>query len=170
MNRRSGLIAAGAIVLGSVLMLSLAWGLQHAALTRPDVVGNTAPQLAIQTLEGSQVRLAELRGKPVVLDFWASWCVSCAEDLPVLSGAAASHPGIAFVGADMQDTAGAVRAFEQRHPHAYPVGQIVDGDYQAYGVSAPPVTFFIDAHGVVVASFAGPLDPQTIDHYLGLIA
>jgi cytochrome c biogenesis protein CcmG/thiol:disulfide interchange protein DsbE len=169
-NRRSGIIAAGAIVLGSVLMLSLAWGLQHAALTRPAVIGNSAPTLAIQTLDGNRVQVSDLRGKPVVLDFWASWCVSCAEDLPVLSGASAGHPGIAFVGADMQDTAGAVRDFETRHPHPYPVGQIVDGDYQAYGVSAPPVTFFIDADGVVVASFAGPLDAQTIDHYLGLIA
>jgi hypothetical protein len=70
----------------------------------------------------------------------------------------------------MQDTSGAIRDFEQRHPHPYPVGQIVDGDYQSYGVSAPPVTFFIDAQGAVVASFAGPLDAQTIDHYLGLIA
>jgi hypothetical protein len=70
----------------------------------------------------------------------------------------------------MQDTTGAMQAFEQRHPHPYPVGQIVDGDYQAYGVVAPPVTFFIDAQGVVVASFAGPLDAQTIDHYMGLIS
>jgi cytochrome c biogenesis protein CcmG, thiol:disulfide interchange protein DsbE len=164
------LIAAGAIVLGSVLMLSLAWGLQHAAMARPALIGNTAPKLAIQALDGSQVRVSDLRGKPVVLDFWASWCVSCAEDLPVLSSASSAHPGVAFVGAAMQDSAGSLRVFEQRHPHPYPVGQIVDGDYQAYGVSAPPVTFFIDAHGVVVASFAGPLDAQTIDHYLGLIA
>lgn len=164
------MIAAWAIALGAVLMLSLAWGLQHAAMTRPALIGNTAPRLAIQTIDGGQVRVWELRGKPVVLDFWASWCVSCAEDLPVLAGASTAHPGITFVGADMQDTTGAVRDFEQRHPHPYPVGQIVTGDYQAYGVFAPPVTFFIDAQGVVVASFAGPLDAQTIDHYLGLIA
>lgn len=169
MSRRSGWIAAGAIVLGSALMLSLAWGLQHAAMTRPAVIGNIAPQLAIQTLDGAQVRVSELRGKPVVLDFWASWCVSCAEDLPVLSSASSSHPAVAFVGAAMQDTTGAVLTFEQRHPHPYPVGEIVGGDYKAYGVFAPPVTFFIDAQGVVVASFAGPLDAQTIDHYLGLI-
>jgi cytochrome c biogenesis protein CcmG, thiol:disulfide interchange protein DsbE len=164
------LIAVGAIVLGSVLMLSLAWGLQHAALNRPAVIGNTAPRLAIQTLDGSQVQVWALRGKPVVLDFWASWCVSCAEDLPILSGAAAAHPGIAFVGADMQDTTDAVQTFEQRHAHPYPVGQIVTGDYQSYGVAAPPTSLFINAQGVVVASFAGPLDAQTIDHYLGLIA
>jgi cytochrome c biogenesis protein CcmG, thiol:disulfide interchange protein DsbE len=163
------LIAAGAIVLGSVLMISLAWGIQHAAMTHPAVIGNPAPKLGIQALDGSRVQLSELRGKPVVLDFWASWCVSCAEDLPVLSSASAAHPGVAFVGAAMQDTTGAMQAFEQRHPHPYPVGQIVDGDYQAYGVFAPPVTFFIDSQGVVVASFAGPLDAQTIDHYMGLI-
>lgn len=151
-------------------MLSLAWGLQHAAMTRPAVIGNSAPQLAIQTLDGSHVRVSELRGKPVVLDFWASWCVSCAEDLRVLSSASAAHPGIAFVGANIKDTAGAAQDFEQRHPHPYPVGQIVNGDYQSYGVFSPPATFFINAQGVVVASFTGPLDPQTIDHYLGLIA
>ena len=170
MNRRSGLIAAGAIVLGSVLMLSLAWGLQHAAMARPALIGNPAPRLAIQTLDGSQLHISELQGKPVVLDFWASWCVSCAEDLPVLSSAFAAHPAVAFVGAAMQDTTGSLRDFEQRHPHPYPVGQIIAGDYKDYGVFAPPVTFFIDAHGAVVASFAGPLDTRTIDHYLGLIA
>ncbi len=170
MSRKSGLVAAGAVVLGSVLMVSLAWGLQHASMSRAAVIGNAAPRLAIQTPDGNQVRVWELRGKPVVVDFWASWCVSCAEDLPVLAGASTTHPGIAFVGAAMQDTTGSVRDFEQRHPHPYPVGQIVVGDYKAFGVFAPPVTFFIDAQGLVVASFAGPLDAQTIDHYLGLIA
>ncbi|TMC73167.1 MAG: TlpA family protein disulfide reductase [Chloroflexi bacterium] len=174
MNGRSGsrraALAAGAIILGSVLMLSLAWGLQHAAMTRPTVVGNAAPRLAIETLNGGRVNVSDLRGRPVVLDFWASWCVACAEDLPTLSSASAAHPGVAFVGAAMQDTTGAVQTFEQRHPHPYPVGQIVAGDYKDYGVFAPPVTFFINSAGMVVASFSGPLDPQTIDHYLGLIA
>jgi cytochrome c biogenesis protein CcmG, thiol:disulfide interchange protein DsbE len=151
-------------------MVSLAWGLQHAAMSRPAIIGNPAPQLTIQALDGSRLGVSELRGKPLVLDFWASWCVSCAEDLPVLSGASANHPGIAFVGAAMQDTTGAMQAFEQRHPHPHPVGQIVDGGYQAYGVFAPPVTFFINSQSVVVASFAGPLDTQTIEHYMGLIA
>jgi cytochrome c biogenesis protein CcmG/thiol:disulfide interchange protein DsbE len=163
------LIAAGAIVIGSVLMLSLAWGLQHAALSRPAVIGNQAPGLAIQALDGTQLQIAALRGKPVVLDFWASWCLACAEDLPVLSRASSAHPEIAFIGAAMQDTTGAMQAFEQRHPHPYPVGQVTPADSQAYGVFAPPVTFFINAQGVVVASFAGPLDSQTINRYLELI-
>jgi thiol-disulfide isomerase/thioredoxin len=161
-------IAACAIVLGSVLVLSLAWGLQHAALTSPALLGNTAPRLAIQTLDGRQVRVWELK-KPVVVNFWASWCTTCVDELPVLSSAAAAHPGVAFVGADMQDTIGGVQGFEQRHSHPYPVGPIVAGSYQSYGVTGLPVTFFIDGQGRVVASFAGPLDSSTLGHYLGLI-
>ena len=169
MTLRRTAIAACAIVVGSVLMLSLAWGLQHAALKSPTLLGNTAPRLAIQTLDGRQVRVWELH-KPVVVNFWASWCTTCVDELPVLSSAAAAHPGVAFVGADMQDTIGGVQNFEQRHSHPYPVGPIVAGSYQSYGVIGLPVTFFIDAQGRVVASFAGPLDPPTLGHYLGLIS
>jgi hypothetical protein len=70
----------------------------------------------------------------------------------------------------MKDTAQGVKSFEQLHPHTYPVGPIVSGSYEDYGVVGPPVTIFIDVNGVVVASFAGPLDASTLDHYLRLIA
>jgi cytochrome c biogenesis protein CcmG/thiol:disulfide interchange protein DsbE len=162
-------IAASAIVLGSVLMVSLAWGMQHAATKRP-VLGSMAPQLTIQTSAGEQVRVSELRGKPVVLNFWASWCGPCVQELPVLSSAYSSHSNVAFVGANVQDTTSGELAFEQQHPHPYPVGPVVNGDYKSYGVIGLPVTFFVDASGLVTASFSGPLDAQTLDHYLGLIA
>ena len=160
-----------AIILGSALMLSLAWGLQHAAMQRPALIGNAAPQLAIKQLDGTTLQVSNLRGKPVVLDFWASWCVSCAQDLPVLAERRhARTPALRSSVRPCRTPTGSLNAFEQRHPHPYPVGQIVDGAYQSYGVVAPPVTVFIDAQGVVVASFEGPLDTPTIDHYLGLIS
>jgi cytochrome c biogenesis protein CcmG/thiol:disulfide interchange protein DsbE len=168
-NRRSAGIAAAAIVLGSVLMLSLLWGLQHAALANPPLLGKTAPRLAIEAQGGQRIGVWELQGKPVVLNFWASWCTPCIEELPILAAGAAAHPGVAFVGADNQDTAGGLASFEQRHPHPYPAGPIVEGTYQSYGVAGLPVTFFIDAQGRVVASFGGPLDAPTLEHYLALI-
>jgi cytochrome c biogenesis protein CcmG/thiol:disulfide interchange protein DsbE len=168
-NRRSALIAACAILAGSALMLSLAWGLRHAALSNPPLLGKTAPKLAIKTPTGDEVKVWELQGKPVVINFWASWCGPCVQELPVLSNASMSHPQVAFVGADNQDTSGGFNSFEQRHPHPYPTGPIVTGSYQSYGVSGLPATFFIDANGLVTASFSGPLDTATLSHYLGLI-
>jgi len=151
-------------------MLSLGWGLQHAAMTSPHLLGHPAPPLAIQPAAGGQVSVAQLQGKPVVLNFWASWCGPCAQELPVLSAARESNPQVDFVGAAMQDTSGGVEAFEKSHSHPYPVGPIVGGSYQSYGVVGPPATVFINAQGVVVASFSGPLDAPTLAHYLALIA
>lgn len=170
MTRRSAAVGAGVIIVGSLLMLSLAWGLQHAALANPPLLGKPAPHLAIQTASGDQVRVWQLQGKPVVVNFWASWCTSCVEEGGVLSDASIARPDVAFVGADNQDTADGFRSFEQRHPHPYPAGPIVAGSYQSYGVAGLPATFFIDSQGLVVASFSGPLDKPTLDHYLALIA
>ena len=159
-----------AVVLGSVLMLSLAWGMQHAALANPPLLGKTAPHLAIVTQTGQMIRVWDLQGQPVVLNFWASWCAPCVQELPVLSGGAAAHPAVSFLGADNQDTMSGFTSFEASHEHPYPAGPIIVGRYQDFGVAGLPATFFIDPRGRVAASFSGPLDKVTLDHYLALIA
>jgi cytochrome c biogenesis protein CcmG, thiol:disulfide interchange protein DsbE len=168
-TRRSAALGGVAVVLGSILVLSLAWGLRHAALANPPVLGKEAPRIAIRTPAGDEVRVWELQGRPVVLNFWASWCGSCVAEGSVLADAARTHHEIAFVGVDNQDTTPGFTTFEQRHPHPYPSGPIVAGSYQAYGVAPLPATLFLDAQGVVVASFTGPLDARTLDRYLELL-
>ena len=92
------------------------------------------------------------------------------QELPVLAEGASAHPAVAFVGADNQDTSAGFISFEASHGHPYPAGPIVEGSYQSYGVAGLPATFFIDAGGHVAASFTGPLDKVTLNHYLALIS
>ena len=170
MTSKTAGIAVGASLV-AILLLSLAWGLRHAALSNPPVLGRAAPELAIQPFhEQLPISVASLKGKPVVLNFWASWCGPCVDEAGVLAGGQASHSGVQFLGADNRDTTAAFQSFEEQHRHAYPAGPIVTGSYQSYGVAGLPTTFFIDAQGTVVASFTGPLTEHLLNHYLVLIA
>jgi cytochrome c biogenesis protein CcmG/thiol:disulfide interchange protein DsbE len=164
------LVTAGAVGLCVVVLAALAWGLGHPANRSPSVLGKAAPDLAITTSDGATVRLSQLRGKPVVLNFWASWCAPCRQEAPTLKQAFEARRGrVAFLGVDFQDSPQAARAFEQEVGFPYPVGPAVGGVPAGYAVDAPPDTFFIDSRGVVTAEFVGPLDGPAIDRYLQLV-
>jgi cytochrome c biogenesis protein CcmG/thiol:disulfide interchange protein DsbE len=154
----------------AVLLAALAWGLAHPANGAPDaVLGRPAPDLVVQRLDGGQVKLSELRGRPVVLNFWASWCAPCRQEEAALESAAQRWSGtVAFIGVDIEDSPEAARAYQEQVHYPYPVGPSASS-ISAYGVRAPPETFFIDGRGVVVARFLGPLDSSLIDRYLQLL-
>jgi len=158
--------AAGVALLFGVL----GWGLSHPALLQSaSATGRMAPDLAIQPFEGSLVALSDLRGQPVVVNFYASWCPGCRQEAAALTAAARANPGVRFLGADIQDTQDAGRAFEAEVRHGYPAGPITGGSYLRFGVTGPPETFFIDRSGRVAGHFAGPMDGPTIDLYLARI-
>jgi cytochrome c biogenesis protein CcmG/thiol:disulfide interchange protein DsbE len=155
----------------ALLLGALAWGLLHPAPpAEPGVIGRPAPNLVVAPFDGGQVNLAELRGRPVVLNFWASWCVSCRQEQAALGRAAAATAGrVAFLGVNIQDSEAAARSFLAEQPPPYPSGLPVAG-LPGYAVKSPPQTFFVDAGGRVIASHAGPLDDVTLDAYLRRMA
>jgi cytochrome c biogenesis protein CcmG/thiol:disulfide interchange protein DsbE len=172
LDGRTLAVAAGAAV-GALLLAALAWGLLHPASPGAggSVLGKPAPDLMVQRLNGSGVvRLSELRGRPVVLNFWASWCASCQQEEPTLKATAqALESRVSFLGVDFKDSTSAAQNYLAGAGYPYPIGAAVGGIPASYGVTAPPDTYFIGSDGVVVARFRGPLDRSLMDRYLGLV-
>lgn len=124
-------------------------------------IGAPAPPAEVRDLEGRPVRLADLRGKVVFLNFWATWCAPCRDEAPSLERLYASLRERGFellgVSVDAAGEADAIRAFQREFALSFPI--LVDPDkeaYRAYGATGVPETFLIDADGRLVERFIGP--------------
>jgi cytochrome c biogenesis protein CcmG, thiol:disulfide interchange protein DsbE len=131
----------------------------------PPEVGDRAPRFEAELLgrEG-RLDLAELRGRPVVINFWASWCVPCEDEAPMLREAAARYGDqIAFVGVDIRDARSEALAFVEKWDLNYQ--HVRDEDlsiYDDYGLTGQPETFFLDENGVILEHVPGPLFRDTL--------
>lgn len=127
---------------------------------RPRLVAGEAPLLQLQTFDGEQIDLAVLRGRGVVVNFWASWCEPCRIEAELFEAAwLAEHDnGITFIGVNRQDTRAAALAFLAEFGVSYPNGADDDGTWsRAFGVIGLPTTFFIDAEGQIQGVVWGPI-------------
>lgn len=116
--------------------------------------GMPAPQFALNTLEGQPMNLADLKGKAVLVNFWASWCPPCLEETPALIEAynelKAENPNIEFVGIGTNDDKANLVKFAENNKVPYVMVDDADGKVSdAYAVRGMPTTFFIDANGIV---------------------
>lgn len=117
-------------------------------------------------LNGNKLKLSDLRGKPLVLNFWASWCVSCREEAAQMEQFWQKYRDRGFIvlGVAIQDTPEAAREFAKRHGKTYPIALDVTGkttiDYGVYGV---PESFFIDEKGIILHKEAGPVTIQLLE-------
>lgn len=114
---------------------------------------------ARRALADGRVSLSELRGRPVVLNFWASWCTPCGREAPRLNASAAAHRGeVVFLGLDVKDFSGDARKFLRRHNVNYvSVREGASRTYDAYGLTGLPETYFVDASGRVVRHSIGEI-------------
>ena len=156
-----GLVVVAPLV--AVLVLNL--GRNPHAIGSP-LVGRAAPEFTLRPLDGGEpVTLASLRGRPVVLNFWATWCVPCFQEHPLLVSAARSLGDRArFIGVIYEDSEQQVRGFLARQGSAYP--SLVDPGSRtaiAFGIFGVPETYFIDAEGRIAAKHVGPLDAPSLE-------
>ena len=124
-------------------------------------IGSLAPDFELETLDGERFRLSDLRGRPLVVNFWASWCSPCRREVPALIRAQSEHAdaGLLIIGVNIEEPRSAAQTFADDFGINFPVPMDFDGGvFRAYGVDGlvgPPRTFFIDSNGVVAKIYAG---------------
>ena len=133
-----------------------------------------APDFTVYDADGNEVRLSDFRGKPVILNFWASWCGPCTREMPDFEAAYQSHgQDIHFLMINQsggRETFESARDFLTQSGYTFPF--YFDTDFSAsmtYGVSAIPMTFFIDADGYPVAYTPGALRAEHLQTIIDML-
>jgi peroxiredoxin len=128
-----------------------------------------APNFAASTPGGQEIELSALRGSPVALNFWATWCVPCRAEMPELQSAATRYrdQGLVVLGVNGGETANQVKAYVDELKLTFPIVLDPDGMIaNSYGVYAMPTTIWIDAESIIRAKHLGPLTENDIDRYM----
>ena len=181
-GRRVTLLVLAVPVIGLVSIL--AWGVaqNNGAPGRPGVndslgevqVGQVpASDFEIELYGGGTLRLSDLRGRVVMVDFWSSWCPPCRQEAPMLADVYRQYEGmpVEFVGIDIWDTEAGALDYLERYGVTFPSGEDARGQIAVeYGVRGIPEKYFIDGDGVIRQKFIGPMErgllTELLDGYL----
>jgi cytochrome c biogenesis protein CcmG/thiol:disulfide interchange protein DsbE len=157
------ILVVGLVLIAGLLMI-LASGFGKNPNAIPDArTGDRAPAFELVDLDGKRWTLEELSGRPVVLNFWATWCGPCKYEHPLLLAAARSYTDVVFLGIIYSDEPAKARRYLEVEGTAY--AHLVDPNGRValdYGVGGVPETYFIDRAGLIVQKVAAPLGPQTL--------
>lgn len=152
-------------VIPLLLLLAYGFGKDPKRIPSP-LVGRESPDFTISLLEGGELSLRELRGKIVLVNFWASWCYpACWNEAPRLEAAWRRYKdqGVVLIGIVYQDTEGNARDFIAKHGKTYPNGVDPKGRIAIeYGVYGVPETFFIDREGKIAYKHFGEINMGTL--------
>ena len=147
-------------------------GFAAPAAQQRSIVNSQAPEIARADLNGRRIALKNLRGKVVLLNFWATWCAPCLIEMPIFSKWQQQYEasGLQVIGISMDDDAAPVRKLIGKLKPTYPVamGDAKLGEVYG-GVMGLPLTYLIDRRGRVRARFQGEVDPASIEKQLKLM-
>lgn len=177
-KRRHVITTIGIVVAASALIGILGYGLTiDTSKVPPAIVDKPAQPFTASWIQGQQYipsagsetfHLADMKGRPIVLNFWASWCVSCREEARELQAFWTKHDkDVLVVGIAIQDEKDAAKKFAEFYGKTYALGLDVDGKAGIdYGVSGVPETFLIDRSGVIRQKVIGPVTVSSLEQLL----
>jgi cytochrome c biogenesis protein CcmG, thiol:disulfide interchange protein DsbE len=163
-----GAVVALAVLAGVGRLLTASFGPGSAAapvvVEGVAAVGRPAPRVELPGLQGGRVRLADLRGRPAVVNFWASWCLPCVAEMPEFERVHRRlGDRVAFLGVNQRDQHQAAEGLARTTGVTYPLAVDPAGrSFDAFGGRGMPTTVFIRADGTVAEVFAGQLDEQLL--------
>jgi peroxiredoxin len=132
--------------------------------------GTPAPAFSVRDLDGHNIRLQDLRGRPVVLDFWATWCAPCRASMPDLSALQTRYAdqGLMVIGLALdEDGTQPVRKFVEQLGVKFRIALANDRVLSQYGpIRSAPTTVFINRHGMIVRRVVGYIDQETMDSFI----
>ncbi len=172
--RKPALAIAGFAIVGFLGLL--VWGMLNrqpiTGLSGITMVNRPAPDFKLTTFNGTTISLSDIRDKPVVINFWASWCPPCRIEAPLLERTwrAYKNRGLIFLGVNIQDRKEDALNYIREFDITYPNGPDPTGEITIdYGVSGLPVTFFVSRNGEIVRRWVGAIESNVLIRSIGEI-
>ena len=166
-NHKYGVVIA--LVVSVAFLGLLAWGMIKkepiTGLSGVTMVNRPAPDFKLKTFDGPTISLRALRGRPVVLNFWASWCPPCRIEASLLERTWRVYKkrGVAFIGVDIQDREEDALRFIREFNITYPNAPDPSGEVSiSFGVSGLPVTFFVSKDGQILRRWVGAIEKEVL--------
>jgi len=174
------LLAAGVVAAIALVLIVRSPGRPQPAASLPIAakgaaveVSETLPAFSLPTPGGGVISTADLKGKPAVVNFFASWCASCWAEIPHIQAAYDVHKGrgLQIVGVGVLDSAESLRWMVDKLHITYPTAYDTGGDTvtKVLRLRSMPTTLFVDRRGIVRARWEGFLDPESLQRLLALI-